>query len=96
MTRWLIRSAVGDEYPDADILGIDLSPIQPQWVPPNVRFIVDDAEAEWMFSEDSLDYVHIRHMTSAIKDWPALLSRAYRYLASSPGARRAARHREQW
>jgi len=71
---------VGDEYPEADVLGIDLSPIQPQWVPPNVRFLVDDAEAEWIYSTNSLDYVHIRHMTSSIRDWPTLLGRAYHAL----------------
>jgi hypothetical protein len=35
---------VGDQYPIANILGIDLSPIQPIWVPPNVRFMVDDVD----------------------------------------------------
>lgn len=71
---------MGDEYPSADIQGIDLSPIQPQWVPPNVRFIVDDAEAEWLYPPGSLDYIHIRHLTSTIRDWPLLLSRAYEAL----------------
>jgi hypothetical protein len=37
---------MGDEYPSAQVLGIDLSPIQPVWVPPNVKFMVDDAEQE--------------------------------------------------
>lgn len=69
---------VGDEYPEAEIQGIDLSPIQPQWVPLNVSFMVDDAEAEWLIPPESLDYIHIRHMTSSIRDWPTLLSRAYR------------------
>ncbi|KAL7949491.1 S-adenosyl-L-methionine-dependent methyltransferase [Trichoderma barbatum] len=71
---------MGDEYPGAEITGIDLSPIQPQWVPPNVRFMVDDAEAEWVIPDDSLDYIHIRHMTSSIRDWPVLLTRAYKAL----------------
>lgn len=71
---------MGDEYPEADIQGIDLSPIQPEWVPPNVRFILDDAEAEWVYSESTLDYVHLRHMTSSIRDWPLLVSRAYKAL----------------
>lgn len=71
---------MGDEYPEADVQGIDLSPIQPQWVPPNVRFIVDDAEAEWLYPEASLDYIHLRHMTSSIRDWPLLVSRAYQAL----------------
>jgi len=69
--------AVGDEYPEADVLGIDLSPIQPNWLPPNVRFLVDDAEAEWVQPPNSLDYVHVRHMASSIRDWPKLLKQAY-------------------
>ncbi|KAK0651105.1 S-adenosyl-L-methionine-dependent methyltransferase [Cercophora newfieldiana] len=34
----------GDEFPDAEIIGTDISPIQPTWVPPNVRFVrsIDD------------------------------------------------------
>jgi metalloendopeptidase OMA1, mitochondrial len=38
---WCIQ--MGDLYPSADILGIDISPIQPREVPLNVRFMVDDA-----------------------------------------------------
>jgi ubiquinone/menaquinone biosynthesis C-methylase UbiE len=38
---WCIQ--MGDMYPSADILGIDISPIQPREVPLNVRFMVDDA-----------------------------------------------------
>ncbi|WAO93433.1 Hypothetical protein NCS54_01098100 [Fusarium falciforme] len=71
---------MGDEYPEADVLGIDLSPIQPSWVPPNVRFMVDDAEAEWIHPPDTFDFIHIRHMTSSIRDWPRLVSQAYRAL----------------
>ncbi|OLN82369.1 Phosphomethylethanolamine N-methyltransferase 3 [Colletotrichum chlorophyti] len=67
---------MGDEYPEADVVGIDLSPIQPIWVPPNVSFIVDDAEADWVWPANSLDYVHARHMCMAMKDWPRLLSQA--------------------
>jgi len=38
---WCIQ--MGDRYPSADILGIDISPIQPCEVPLNVRFMIDDA-----------------------------------------------------
>ncbi|WAO95543.1 Hypothetical protein NCS54_01317200 [Fusarium falciforme] len=68
---------MGDEYPGAEVIGIDLSPIQPPWVPPNVRFLVDDAEAPWLFGQDSLDLVHMRNMSTAIKDWDTLLGQAY-------------------
>jgi tRNA1(Val) A37 N6-methylase TrmN6 len=33
---------MGDEYPSADITGVDLSANMPQWVPPNVHFEVED------------------------------------------------------
>ena len=42
---WCIDMA--EEYPSAQVLGIDLSPVQPDWVPPNCRFEVDDFELEW-------------------------------------------------
>ncbi|OLN81987.1 Demethylmenaquinone methyltransferase 5 [Colletotrichum chlorophyti] len=71
---------MGDEYPEAEIIGIDLSPIQPEYVPPNVQFMVDDAEAEWLHSDNSIDYVHLRNMGPFIKDWPKLLAEAYRVL----------------
>lgn len=68
----------GDEYPTAKVLGVDLSPIQPSWVPPNVRFMVDDVESPWVHKPDLFDYVHGRHLSVAIKDTPKMLSEAYR------------------
>ncbi|KAK2041695.1 S-adenosyl-L-methionine-dependent methyltransferase, partial [Colletotrichum somersetense] len=50
---WAIDMA--DEYPDADVVGIDLSPIQPEFVPPNVHFLVDDADARWLYPENTFD-----------------------------------------
>lgn len=38
---------VGEMYPSARVVGVDLSPIQPEWVPPNVSFEIDDFEADW-------------------------------------------------
>lgn len=38
---WAIE--MGDVYPEAQIIGTDLSPIQPAFVPPNVRFFVEDS-----------------------------------------------------
>ena len=39
---WAIN--VGETYPQSHVTGIDLSHIQPEWVPPNVEFQVDDLE----------------------------------------------------
>jgi hypothetical protein len=71
---WAIE--MGDQFPAANVVGIDLSPIQPDWVPSNVHFVVDDAESEWLYPEDHFDYVHSRHTVMAIKDWPKLYKQA--------------------
>ncbi|KAL7266005.1 NAD(+) salvage pathway protein, partial [Rhizina undulata] len=42
---WAIDMA--DQYPSAEVIGVDLSPIQPNWVPPSLKFEVDDIEDEW-------------------------------------------------
>ncbi|KAK1959903.1 methyltransferase [Colletotrichum sublineola] len=76
----MLTNAVGDAYPEADITGIDLSPIQPEFVPPNVHFLVDDVEEEWLYPDNSFDYIHLRHMAAFVKDWPKLLSQSYRVL----------------
>ncbi|KAK4159806.1 putative methyltransferase [Cladorrhinum sp. PSN259] len=62
---WAIE--MGDLFPGAEILGLDLSPIQPQWVPPNVRFMVDDFEDEWA-SGSEWDFVHFRGMALTLRD----------------------------
>ncbi|KAK1718293.1 S-adenosyl-L-methionine-dependent methyltransferase [Colletotrichum lupini] len=41
---------VGDHNPSAEVTGVDLSPIQPSWVPSDVRFFVDDVEDDWLVS----------------------------------------------
>ncbi|CAM1503383.1 Fc.00g081590.m01.CDS01 [Cosmosporella sp. VM-42] len=72
----------GDEHPEAHVIGIDLSPIQPNFVPPNVEFQVDDAEKDWTFSP-RFDYIHSRLMTSSIENWPDYLRKIHENL--NPG-----------
>jgi hypothetical protein len=70
---------VGDLYPGSNILGVDLSPIQPEWVPPNVKFMVDDVESPWLKPLNYYDYVHARHTVMAIRNWPQLMGRVFEY-----------------
>ncbi|KAK7537997.1 S-adenosyl-L-methionine-dependent methyltransferase [Phyllosticta citricarpa] len=77
---WAIEAA--DHYPDAEVIGNDLSPIQPHWVPHNCRFEVDDVESEWP-EREPFDLVHARYLAGAIADWPALTRRAF--AATRPG-----------
>ncbi|PHH77732.1 hypothetical protein CDD80_246 [Ophiocordyceps camponoti-rufipedis] len=41
-----VLDLVADLYPNSRFHGMDLSPIQPVWVPENVEFFVDDVEDE--------------------------------------------------
>ncbi|EXL55527.1 hypothetical protein FOCG_06103 [Fusarium oxysporum f. sp. radicis-lycopersici 26381] len=47
-----------DEHPDAEVIGTYLSPIQPRWVPPNVKFELEDATKHWSWPENHFDLVH--------------------------------------
>ena len=48
------------KYPSARVIGNDLSAIQPSWVPPNLEFVIDDFEREWMYKPDFFDFIHAR------------------------------------
>jgi len=74
---------VGEKYPSASVRGIDLSPIQPVWVPPNVSFLVDDCELDWM-SDNEYDLVHFRFMIMILKKVPIVLRNAYECVAAVP------------
>ncbi|QSS62617.1 putative methyltransferase [Histoplasma capsulatum] len=75
---------MGDDYPSAQILGVDLSAIRDtkHVTPENVRFEIDDIESDWTFI-DSFDYIHCRYMYAAIRDWPKLVERCFNHL--TPG-----------
>ncbi|CAF3449744.1 unnamed protein product [Fusarium graminearum] len=67
-----------DRFPNVEIVGTDLSPCQPEWVPPNVRFEIDDAVLSWTWEPNEFDFIHIRYLFGAIKDWSALFKEACR------------------
>ncbi|KAK6592270.1 methyltransferase [Botrytis cinerea] len=81
---WAIECA--DEFASAEVTGTDLSPIQPGWVPPNCKFMIDDAENEWLFSNNrQFDLIHWRVLASSISDWPKFFSQAYTHVRPGDG-----------
>jgi len=72
---WAIDFA--DQFPASTVIGTDLSPIQPSWIPPNVRFEIDDAQLDWTYPESYFDFIHIRCLMGSISDWPRLFQQAY-------------------
>lgn len=77
---WAIDFA--DEHPEAQVVGIDLSPIQPAFTPPNLTFYVDDAEDPWTYTE-KFDFIYSRMMTGSIAKWPEFIAQAKEFL--NPG-----------
>ncbi|KAF2806714.1 S-adenosyl-L-methionine-dependent methyltransferase [Mytilinidion resinicola] len=71
---------VAEQYPTAAITGSDLSPIQPEWVPPNCVFEVDDFTQPWLYGAAVLDFVHIRELFGSVPDWDAFFAQAHRAL----------------
>ncbi|KAH6984008.1 S-adenosyl-L-methionine-dependent methyltransferase [Ilyonectria destructans] len=70
-----------DEHPSAEVLGTDLSPIQPKWTPPNCTFEVDDFESEWLYHKP-FDFIHARELEGCIANDDQLFQQAFQHLVS--------------
>lgn len=69
-----------DEFPSSEVIGTDLSPMQPSWVPPNLKFEIDDCLMEWTWPEDHFDFIHARAMYGSIPDWTELNKSVLKHL----------------
>ncbi|KAM0543846.1 hypothetical protein ACHAPJ_012083 [Fusarium lateritium] len=65
--EWAIEFA--DENPQATVVGMDSSPIQPEWIPRNLQF-----------EPEGYDYIHCCYLAGSIADWPALIDQLYYHL----------------
>uniref|UniRef100_A0A4E9E9Q9 Methyltransferase domain-containing protein n=1 Tax=Gibberella zeae TaxID=5518 RepID=A0A4E9E9Q9_GIBZA len=72
-----------DATPEAEVIGIDISPIQPVFVPPNLQFEIDDFTKEWTFKANSRDLIHMRFLGGGVSDWRSLYENAFR--VTKPG-----------
>ena len=71
---WAVE--VAEDFPNATVIGNDLSAIQPKWVPPNLSFEIDDCESEWNYST-KFDFIHTRHMDFSIANWEKLMLQCF-------------------
>ncbi|KAK1777729.1 S-adenosyl-L-methionine-dependent methyltransferase [Copromyces sp. CBS 386.78] len=79
---WAIDFA--DEFPNAEVIGTDVTPIQPTWVPPNVKFELEDCNQEWTWPDNTFDFVNLRYLVGVVTNWDTLFHNAYR--VAKPGA----------
>ncbi|KAK5662308.1 hypothetical protein OQA88_8214 [Cercophora sp. LCS_1] len=78
---WAIDFA--DQHPEAHVIGTDLSPMQPTWIPSNMRFEVDDATLPWTWDANRFDFIHMRYLMGAIRDYNHLFREAFSH--TKPG-----------
>ncbi|KAE8353143.1 S-adenosyl-L-methionine-dependent methyltransferase [Aspergillus coremiiformis] len=76
---WAIDFA--DEYGSAQVVGNDLSPIQPKWVPPNCQFEIDNFESDWLY-KTPFDYIHARELAGCIGNVDKLFRQAFDHTSS--------------
>ncbi|KAI0454378.1 tam domain protein [Xylaria acuta] len=70
---WAIEMA--EEFELSMVVGTDLSPIQPEFVPPNAHFYVHDARLDEWWWPDPFDYIHIRMTLGAWEDFETDVAR---------------------
>ncbi|KAM0548531.1 hypothetical protein ACHAPJ_009854 [Fusarium lateritium] len=71
---------MADEHPSAEVIGTDISAVQPDFVPTNCIFQIDDAQLDWTFKKDHFDFIHLRYLYGAIDDWKKLYHQAYAHV----------------
>lgn len=79
-----LSSDMADTYPNAQVTGVDLSPTQPAFVPPNCAFEIDDMTLSWTYPDNHFDMIHIRELFGSIPDWNYFFGQCYNAL--KPGA----------
>ncbi|KAK0197041.1 S-adenosyl-L-methionine-dependent methyltransferase, partial [Armillaria mellea] len=69
------------EFPRAEVIGIDLAPIQPRDVPPNCTFELFDLDQQSIpYPDGCFDLIHARSMFMGIHNYPRLLREISRLL----------------
>ena len=78
--QWAIEFAKA--HPSTQVVGTDLSAIQPESMPSNCSFAVHNAESDWSF-ENKFDFIQGRMLLMGIHDWPTFFKKAWNSL--NPG-----------
>jgi hypothetical protein len=71
------------QHPSAEVVGVDLSPVQPTLLPANCHFEIDDINLDWTWPTEHFDYIHVRMLSGSVPDWVEFYQKAIRHL--TPG-----------
>lgn len=80
--QWAMEVAY--QFPNAEVIGIDISPVKSEHQPPNCKFqIINFVKEPWPFGPDEFDIVHCRLTTVHIQYFKALMDKAIE--STAPG-----------
>ncbi|KAG1827210.1 S-adenosyl-L-methionine-dependent methyltransferase [Suillus subaureus] len=72
---------LADEFPSAEVIGVDLAPIQPREVPANCTFELCDLDQFYLpYPSEHFDVIHARFMHTGIENYPRFLHEIARML----------------
>ncbi|KAI1866245.1 uncharacterized protein JN550_007633 [Neoarthrinium moseri] len=75
-------SEFAEQHPQSTVIGSDLTLIQPTPGLPNLNFVQEDAEEEWLYSY-KFDYIHLRYVYTCFDDPRRVIKSAFENL--NPG-----------
>lgn len=75
--------SLAELFPNAHVVGTDLSAIQPQNKPVNCEFIKEDSEEPWIH-DYKFDYVHLRMVFTCFDNPRRIIENAFNHM--KPGA----------
>ncbi|KAK8044233.1 hypothetical protein PG993_004257 [Apiospora rasikravindrae] len=73
------RGETAQAHPQAEVIGTDLSLIQPETGLMNVKFIREDVEDQWVFPH-KFDYIHARMVFSCFDNPRGVMEQAFQFL----------------
>jgi len=83
---WCVALADSEQFPEAKITGIDLSPIQDESVPDNVFFELQDcSDTDWLRPLGSFDFIYTQSLFGSLRDYAQYLITARKYLTPGSG-----------
>ncbi|KAK6065900.1 methyltransferase [Seiridium cupressi] len=89
--KWVLDIATGtgiwasdfaEEHPESNVVGSDLTPIQPPTRVSNLSFVTEDAEEPWVY-DHKFDYIHARYVYTCFDNPRAVIKSAFECL--NPG-----------
>ncbi|KAK3896887.1 S-adenosyl-L-methionine-dependent methyltransferase [Staphylotrichum tortipilum] len=78
---------VADKYPLGVHMGVDLTSVQPEYIPLKMKFLQWDIEDAWEDDREpsTWDLIHLRALNGSIRDWPKLYAQIFRRLQPESG-----------